>query len=170
MAYVDHVSLKKHLCTSLLTLQQQHARDVLSKSWSTESHSENEVIPSLRVGLVVHPVEPGFVARANNLDSFLQMNRHVCLSPKFLEVYTQCDHQFLAKTTFMLPSDPKDRLLIDQKAQISADSIIGSSTQVEEKSTIKTSVIGQHCLIGKHARVVGCIVSDHCVIREGYVL
>lgn len=67
-----------------------------------------------------------------------------------------------------MPSDPKDRSLIDQKAQISSDTIIGDSTQVSERTTVKRSVIGRHCIIGKMVKVTGCILLDHCVIEEGY--
>lgn len=33
---------------------------------------------------------------------------------------------------------------------------------------MKRSVIGKHCVIGKMAKVVGCVVLDHCVIGDGY--
>jgi len=69
-----------------------------------------------------------------------------------------------------LPSDPKDRSLIDQKAQISSDTIIGDSTQVSERTTVKRSVIGRHCIIGKMVKIVGCILLDHCVIEDGVKL
>jgi len=60
--------------------------------------------------------------------------------------------------------------LIDAKAQISADSSIGQSTRVEERASIKKSVIGRHCVIGKMTKIVGCVVLDHCVIEDGYVI
>lgn len=75
--------------------------------------------------------------------------------------------QFLGQTTYALPSDPENRALIDQKAQISADSMVGRSTRVEERATIKRSVVGKHCVIGKMARVVGCVLLDHCVVADG---
>ena len=58
--------------------------------------------------------------------------------------------------------------LIDPKAQISADSSIGQSTRVEERASIKKSVIGRHCVIGKMTKIVGCVILDHCVIEDGY--
>ncbi len=75
--------------------------------------------------------------------------------------------QFLGQTSYSLPSDPENRSLIDQKAQISADSMIGRSTRVEERASIKRSVIGKHCVIGKMAKIVGCVILDHCVIADG---
>ncbi|KAG6897400.1 hypothetical protein C0992_001906 [Termitomyces sp. T32_za158] len=109
---------------------------------------------SLRVGIVVHRAEAGFATR------------------------------LLSQVTYALPTEPKDRSLIDQKAQISSDTIIGGSTQVSERTTIKKSVIGRHCVIGKMAKIVGaklegCILGKNtkigtkaelsrCVTQAGY--
>ena len=48
--------------------------------------------------------------------------------------------------------------------------MIGRSTKVDERASIKRSVIGKHCVIGKMAKVVGCVLLDHCVIADGYAL
>lgn len=58
--------------------------------------------------------------------------------------------------------------LIDAKAQISSDSSIGQSTRVEERASIKKSVVGRHCVIGKMTKIVGCVILDHCIIEDGY--
>ncbi len=76
----------------------------------------------------------------------------------------------LSTVNYTLPTDPKNRALIDQKAQISSDTVIGDSTKVSEKSTIKKSIIGKHCIIGRMVKIVGCILLDHCVIEDGLVL
>ena len=60
--------------------------------------------------------------------------------------------------------------LIDAKAQISGDSSIGQSTRVEERAIIKKSIVGRHCVIGKMAKIVGCVILDHCIIEDGYGL
>ncbi|KAJ3932687.1 MAG: UDP-3-O-glucosamine N-acyltransferase [Lentinula lateritia] len=106
---------------------------------------------SLRVGIIVlHPATAGFATRVNNIHSLLDMNRRL-----------------LAETTYALPTDPQNRSLIDPKAQISSDTIIGAFTQVSERTTIKKSVIGKHCVLGKMARITGCVLLDHCVIEDG---
>ncbi|OSD07073.1 UDP-3-O-glucosamine N-acyltransferase [Trametes coccinea BRFM310] len=126
----------------------EHLRSVVPSP--VEEDDEESVEPSLRVGLVAHRASSGFASRANNLHAYLELNRF-----------------FLGQTTWVLPSDPKDRTLIDQKAQISSDSMIGRSTRVEERASIKRSVIGKHCVIGKMAKVVGCVLLDHCVVADG---
>ncbi|GLB37163.1 putative nucleotidyl transferase [Lyophyllum shimeji] len=112
---------------------------------------EDQVVSnSFRVGVVLHRASAGFAIRVNTIPKFLEINRRL-----------------LSEVTYSLPTEPKDRSLIDQKAQISSDTIIGGSTQVSERTTIKKSVIGRHCVIGKMAKIVGCVLLDHCVIEDG---
>lgn len=58
--------------------------------------------------------------------------------------------------------------MIDQKAQIASDTIIGDFTQVSERTTIKKSIIGRHCVIGKGAKISASVLLDHCVIEDGW--
>lgn len=82
---------------------------------------------------------------------------------KFYEV----NRQILSTATYTLPVDPKNRSLIDQRAQISADSIVGESSQISERTTIKRSVIGRHCTIGKMVKITGSVLLDHCIVEDG---
>ncbi|KAL0956052.1 hypothetical protein HGRIS_002222 [Hohenbuehelia grisea] len=115
-----------------------------------DSDAEEEEQASLRVGVVVIPSDAGFTARVNTLPAYLEANRH-----------------FLSQTSYSLPTDPVNRALIDPKAQISADSMVAASTKVEERTNIKKSVIGKHCVISRNVKVVGCVILDHCIIAEG---
>ena len=102
-----------------------------------------------------------------------------------LTFFAQC----LTTATWSLPTEPKARSLIDAKAQISTDSIIGkslifdpsyrpktdphiypvgTSTQVGERASTKRSTIGKHCKIGKMAKITGCVLLDHCSVEDGY--
>ncbi|CAL1706994.1 unnamed protein product [Somion occarium] len=121
---------------------------------SALSSPMDEVAPtetsSLRVGVVVHRASAGYTARANTLQTYLELNRH-----------------FLSQTTYALPIDSESRSLIDPKAQITSDSMVGHTTKVGERTNIKKSVIGKHCVIGKYVRIVGCVILDHCVISDG---
>jgi hypothetical protein len=44
---------------------------------ATDSEDDDTVSTSLRIGVVIHWAHDGYVARANNLQSFLALNRHV---------------------------------------------------------------------------------------------
>lgn len=130
-----------------------------------EGHEIPSAMRSLRVGLLVHRAEEGYCIRANNLPSYLEANRHVRRP-----VYNLSElilPQFVNDAFFTLPSDPQRRALIDAKASISSDSTIGDFTRVDERATIKKSVIGKHCVIGKMVKIVGCILLDHCAIADG---
>ena len=150
----------------------EHLRSVVPSP--VDDDDEDAVEPSLRVGLVVHRSSSGFASRGNNLHSYLELNRFVrtahCILPSLPGIFSFMRYhlQSLGQTSYTLPSDPENRSLIDQKAQISADSMIGRSTRVEERTSIKRSVIGKHCVIGKMAKIVGCVILDHCVIADGY--
>ncbi|KAG8953952.1 hypothetical protein FRC04_000936 [Tulasnella sp. 424] len=56
---------------------------------------------------------------------------------------------------------------IDPKAQISSDSMVGPSTKIAERTSIKKSVIGSHCVIGRNLRIFGCVLIDHVVVKDG---
>jgi len=44
---------------------------------ATDSEDDDTASASLRIGVVLHRARDGYVARANNLQSFLALNRHV---------------------------------------------------------------------------------------------
>lgn len=136
----------------------------------TDEDDEDAVPMSFRVGIVLHEAKDGYVARANNLHSFLSLSRNVSASSLSASLVLLADRlilQSLAAGSYMLPTDPKNRSLIDQKATISPDSLIGDSTRVEERAAIKKSVIGKHCVIGKMAKITNCVLLDHCVVGQG---
>lgn len=121
---------------------------------------------SLRVGIILHAAKDGFATRVNNIHSLLDMNRRVSLFSFYL-IFIEPFFQLLAEATYSLPTDPQNRSLIDPKAQISPDTIIGAFTQISERTTVKKSVIGKHCVVGKMVRITGCVLLDHCVIEDG---
>jgi translation initiation factor eIF-2B subunit gamma len=96
--------------------------------------------------------------RINTLQNFYEVNKRVSKSYLSVLPHLKCKTQILAGTT---------RTLIDQKTQGSTDSIIGESTQISERTTIKKSLIGRHCIIGKMVKINSCILLDHCVIEDG---
>lgn len=132
-----------------------------------ESDQEDSINTTFKVGLNLHDPGAGFTNRANTLAAYLEANRHVFQSTIRCFPYTNNTSKFLSSTTWTLPSDPENRALIDQKVVISADSMVGGSTRIEERSSVKRSVIGKHCHIGKMVKITGCVILDHCVISEG---
>ena len=116
---------------------------------SANDEDTDAIQPSFRVGLVIHPSSKGFAARANNLHGYLELNR-------------------AALGTMAPPThDPALRALIDPKANITPDSLVGASTRVGERSTIKRCAIGSHCTIGKNVKLTGCVLMEYCVVEDG---
>lgn len=125
---------------------------------NARSASYSSSMTEFKVGLIIcgegeEEASAGLAIRVNTLPNFLEINR-----------------KLLSQTTYSLPTDPKNRSLIDSKAQISSDTVIGDSTQVSERTTIKKSVIGRHCVIGKMIKIVGCVLLDHCVVEDSVKL
>ncbi|KAH9937728.1 UDP-3-O-glucosamine N-acyltransferase [Amylocystis lapponica] len=149
--HLEDLYLTKHHTEPPSSPSDTQNEETLRSIMPSPVQDQEEAVPaSLRVGLVVHRDVDGHAARANNLYAYLELNRH-----------------FLTQTTYTLPTDPESRALMDQKAQVSSDSMIGRSTRVEERASIKRSVVGKHCVIGKMAKIVGCVILDHCVIADG---
>jgi len=99
---------------------------------------------SFRCGVVVHHLQDGYAARANTLGTYTELNRQALV-----------DGSYTPSST------------IDPKAQISTDSIIGQSTRIAERTSVKKSVVGAHCIIGKNVRISGCIIMDYVTIEDG---
>ncbi|KAL5485551.1 GCD1 [Sanghuangporus weigelae] len=130
-------------------LKSPNSGESAETSPSADEGDDDVTPPSFRVGLVIHPSSKGFAARANNLLAYLELNR-------------------AALGTMAPPThDPALRALIDPKANVTPDSLIGSSTRVGERSTVKRCAIGSHCIIGKNAKLIGCVLMEYCVIEEG---
>ncbi|KIJ49571.1 hypothetical protein M422DRAFT_44915 [Sphaerobolus stellatus SS14] len=105
----------------------------------------------LRCSVEIWPLSQGMAARANSLKVYAELNRLFLLPDA------------------PLPPSPTEPTLeyIDPKAQVSADSIIGVSTRIGERTNIKQSVVGRHCIIGKQVRILGSVILDHTVIEDG---
>lgn len=114
----------------------------------TSAPGSDSSTQSLRVGLVIHPHASGHAARANTVHTYLELNR-LTLGSRVSE---------------------RDPSLIDPKANISADCLIGSSTRVGERTTIKKCMVGSHCVIGKNVKLSGCVLMEYCVVEDGVKL
>jgi translation initiation factor eIF-2B subunit gamma len=102
--------------------------------------------------------EPDHLIRANSLAGYWELNRRFI---KSLGIATQ--GQVNPNNARM---SAEEGAPISNLAQISPDSLIGESTRVAEKTSIKKCVIGRHCVIGKGAKLTGCVLWDFVVIEE----
>lgn len=61
---------------------------------------------------------------------------------------------------FEQPQAAPENAPIHPKAQLSMDCIVGAGTRIDERTTIKHSILGRNCIIGKGARIMRSILMD----------
>ncbi|KAJ2510285.1 Translation initiation factor eIF-2B subunit gamma [Coemansia sp. RSA 1939] len=54
-----------------------------------------------------------------------------------------------------------------QQTQVGIDSMIGASTQLDERCLVKRSVVGANCVIGKNVNINNSVIMDHVTIGDG---
>ena len=56
------------------------------------------------------------------------------------------------------------------RPQVSSDSLVGPGVSVAEKSSVKKSVVGSHCVLKDKSKVVGSVLMEGVVIGERWVV
>ncbi|XP_069769182.1 translation initiation factor eIF2B subunit gamma-like, partial [Narcine bancroftii] len=100
----------------------------------------------------VHIMEGGMCYRVNSLPSYIEANRQ---APKFLSALSQ-------EETLIHPWAQ-----ITDTYMVGADCMIGSFTEVAEKSSIKRSIIGASCTIKEKVKITNSVIMDYVIIEEG---
>lgn len=102
--------------------------------------------------------EADYLIRANSLAGYWEMNR-----------------RFLRTLAANAPTTPRPQpateesgspALISPTAQISPDSLLGEGTRVGDRASIKKCIIGRHCVIGRGAKLTGCVLWDFVTVEE----
>ena len=125
--------------------------------------------PSLRCDvLIYHRIKGEVCGRANTLARYQEINRLVrtCNLISAKDIFINLSLQLLTDGMYS-PKEPPPG--VDQSAQIGGDVLIGDSSRVGERTTIKRSVVGAHCIIGKQVRVVNSVLMDHVQLADGCV-
>lgn len=47
--------------------------------------------------------------------------------------------------------------------------MIGEYTKIDERSSVKKSCVGAHCVIGKNVKIANSVIMDHVVIGDKWV-
>ncbi|QRV79833.1 translation initiation factor eIF-2B gamma subunit [Ceratobasidium sp. AG-Ba] len=108
-----------------------------------EGEAKVKIGRPLRTAYVVHRAKNGFAARGNTIAGYMELNR-----------------QALSRLAARQPGKVT-------ASTAHADSIVPASVTIDERASIKRSVIGEHCQIGKNVKITGCVVMDHVQIGEG---
>ncbi|TFK75261.1 UDP-3-O-glucosamine N-acyltransferase [Pluteus cervinus] len=129
--------------------------------------SPNRTLHPAEFSVPTSPVESEVDEQVANLGIDVVHLHDFAIRANTIQAYLEANKWFLSRTTPHPATDSKSRSLIDVKAQISVDTIIGEFSQIAERTSIKRTVVGRHCIIGKMVKIVGSVILDHCVIEDG---
>uniref|UniRef100_A0A8C8SNZ7 Translation initiation factor eIF2B subunit gamma n=1 Tax=Pelusios castaneus TaxID=367368 RepID=A0A8C8SNZ7_9SAUR len=120
--------------------------------WNDHRGDLNEALHGGKVRCYVHIMKEGLCYRVNTLGLYIEANRQV---PKLLPVL--CPEELLVHVSAQ----------VTDKGLVGSDSIIGSSTQIGEKTSIKHSVIGTSCSIKDKVKITNCVIMNSVTVEEG---
>ncbi|KAM6327780.1 translation initiation factor eIF2B subunit gamma isoform 2-T2 [Podargus strigoides] len=123
--------------------------------WNDHRGDMNETLHEGKVRCYVHIMKEGLCYRVNTLGLYIEANRQV---PKLL--------LNLGLEEPLVHGSAQ----ITDRGMVGSDSIIGSSTQVGEKTSIKHSIIGSMCTIKDRVKITNCIIMNSVTIEEGCCL
>uniref|UniRef100_A0A674GE73 Translation initiation factor eIF2B subunit gamma n=1 Tax=Taeniopygia guttata TaxID=59729 RepID=A0A674GE73_TAEGU len=123
--------------------------------WNDHRGDMNETLHEGKVRCYVHIMKEGLCYRVNTLGLYIEANRQV---PKLL------------LNLGLEESLVHGSAQITDRGMIGSDSIIGSSTQIGEKTSIKHSIIGSMCTIKDKVKITNCIIMNSVTIEEGCCL
>jgi len=115
--------------------------------------------------------DEGFVARANTVPTFLECNRFLLKLASSQAMQAGLAAPFPMPATLGCGTVPfeatkEDESPIHPRAQLSADCLVGTGTQIDERATIKHSILGRNCVIGKGARIMRSVLMDGVVVGD----
>ncbi|TIC15383.1 hypothetical protein E3Q14_00363 [Wallemia mellicola] len=116
----------------------KHTGDYAS---ADNSHSDVPPNQRIRVQTLIHKSGDGFIARANTLGGYAEMNREILRS-----------HRPVPQAG---------------KPPVAPGSLVSQPVKIGEKSLIKMSIIGRNVEIGKGCKIIGCIIADNVVVKDG---
>uniref|UniRef100_A0A8V1AC05 Translation initiation factor eIF2B subunit gamma n=1 Tax=Gallus gallus TaxID=9031 RepID=A0A8V1AC05_CHICK len=123
--------------------------------WNDHRGDMNETLHEGKVRCYVHIMKEGLCCRVNTLALYIEANRQV---PKLL-LNLGLEEPLVHGTA-----------QITDRGMVGSDSIIGSSTQIGEKTSIKHSIIGSACTIKDKVKITNCIIMNSVTIEEGCCL
>ena len=57
--------------------------------------------------------------------------------------------------------------VLGNKTTVAAGCMVGRSTRLGDKCSVKRSVIGPHCTLGHNVRVLNSVVMEGCTLEDG---
>ncbi|KAG0171193.1 Eukaryotic translation initiation factor 2B, subunit 3 gamma, 58kDa [Apophysomyces sp. BC1015] len=134
-------------------------QNLLSTALSLSTTTSDDIEDDLYIPDPIHPsfkspvkanvyvYRGGFCGRGNTIASYGELNRYATKQ---------------GASIMRVPSSAE----VAPKTQVGNDSIIGEYTKIDERSSVKKSCVGAHCVIGKNVRIANSVIMDHVVISD----
>ncbi|XP_063075000.1 translation initiation factor eIF-2B subunit gamma [Engraulis encrasicolus] len=115
--------------------------------WNDHHGDMNEAYHGGKLRCYVHLMEEGMCYRVNTLAAYIEANR---MAPKLFD-------------------DPPvhPSAVVSERSQVGADSIIGASCQISDKTSIKRSTIGASTTVKEKVKIANSIIMNGVTIEEG---
>ncbi|XP_064415510.1 translation initiation factor eIF-2B subunit gamma [Latimeria chalumnae] len=120
--------------------------------WNDHRGDMTEAYHGSKLRCYIHIMEKGLCYRVNTLALYIEANRQI---PKLLS--TLCPEEQLVHTSAQ----------ITDSYLVGSDSIVGASSQVAEKTSIKRSIVGASCVIKEKVKITNSIIMNCVTIEEG---
>ncbi|KAI9310687.1 nucleotide-diphospho-sugar transferase [Dichotomocladium elegans] len=116
-------------------------------SLSTTNSEQQEEEFNSPVSTHAYVYRGGFCSRGNTIASYSELNRHTT-------------KQGMPVTRVPATAE------VAPKTQVGNDSMIGEHTKIDERSSVKKSCVGAHCVIGKNVKIANSVIMDNVVIAD----
>ncbi|KAL2097832.1 hypothetical protein ACEWY4_007039 [Coilia grayii] len=115
--------------------------------WNDHHGDMSEAYHGGKLRCYVHLMEEGMCYRVNTLAAYIEANR---MAPKLFD-------------------DPPvhSSAVVSERSQVGADSIIGASCQISDKTSIKRSTIGASTTVKEKVKITNSIIMNGVTIEEG---
>ncbi|KAG5285540.1 hypothetical protein AALO_G00004550 [Alosa alosa] len=115
--------------------------------WNDHRGDMSEAYHGGKLRCYMHLMEEGMCYRVNTLAAYIEANR---MAPKLFD-------------------DPPvhPSALVSERSQVGADSIIGASCQIADKTSIKRSTIGASTTVKEKVKITNSIIMNGVTIEEG---
>ncbi|WFD27721.1 Translation initiation factor eIF-2B subunit gamma [Malassezia nana] len=115
--------------------------------------------------------DQGFIARANTVPTYLECNRFLLKLASSQAMQASLAAPFPLPATLGCGNVPWEASRdedspIHPRAQLSADCLVGAGTQIDERATIKHSILGRNCVIGKGVRIMRSVLMEGVVVGD----
>ena len=161
--YADFTSLRSELIPKLVELYQTYQEKPMNEAKNAAfeiSHQEEYNNDSLQGDSVI-----------KNACHAIIVNNNYCVRVNTMSSYYSSNMEILGKLNSITSGGDfmpiHASAIISSKAHISNDSFIGLSTKVDDKVSVKHSVIGTHCMIGERANILNSVVLTNVKIGSG---